>query len=344
MKRMIYLIIIFLFVILSYSLFFLSRVRRISIDGVFIRKYVETNWVVEDEFLLTTSLEYYFSGKNENSMWLSNERNQLKALKLDLLNRDTIQYSLYLPKMMRLHRGISVCLHYPGYAVMDGYQRILFVGSLLWDIPDRVDSLPYFFDDAVAINDTSFIIRLTKGNEMQLALLNGKSLKESNALNTVGNSVLSRDGILIYDKDSNLCAYIYYYRNEYILMNKDLDTIVIGKTIDSITIPNIDVGLRDNEGQRMINTAMPAINAKADLSGEKLYILSNAKSSMEQYKYRRDSAVVDVYNVKKQKYDFSFRIPRNYKSDKLVNFRVTMNKLVLLFEHRIIVLSVPKSM
>src|SRR5690606_40140677 len=48
----------------------------------------------------------------------------------------------------------------------------------------------------------------------------------------------------------NKIVYIYYYRNEYIMANENLELEFRGKTIDTVSIAQLDIGINKSKGQR----------------------------------------------------------------------------------------------
>jgi hypothetical protein len=70
-------------------------------------------------------------------------------------------------------------------------------------------------------------------------------------------------------------------------------------------------------------------------AGKYLFAISNRLGRYEPEAMLKDASIVDVYNLQKQTYEFSFYL-YNYKNEKVKSFKVYGNLLIALTEHYIV--------
>ena len=132
------------------------------------------------------------------------------------------------------------------------------------------------------------------------------------------------DGVLNYDHGTQKLVYTYYYRNEYILLDKDLNIIKTGHTIDTTNAAHIKVAKINSDKSVTLAAPPEFVNLRSSLSGNWLFIHSPVKAINEQENEFANNSVIDVYTVSNDKYRFSIHIPDlNHKKISALQVRET---------------------
>jgi len=141
------------------------------------------------------------------------------------------------------------------------------------------------------------------------------------------------DGILLYDKTRAVLTYLYYYRNQFVTLDTNLNLISNGRTIDTNSIAKINVAHISSENVYKLSSPPHIVNNKAYLSDKWLFVNSNLKAANEVgRKIKEGSSAIDLYSIKDGKYHFSFYIPP-YDGRKMTNFYVTNNLLFVMYSN-----------
>ena len=117
------------------------------------------------------------------------------------------------------------------------------------------------------------------------------------------------DGMLNYDPGTQILVYIYYYRNEFILLDKNLNIIKTGHTIDTTKIARIKVANINSDKSTNLAAPPEFINLRSSISGDWLFIQSPVKAINEQEDEFSNNSVIDIYTISDDKYRFSIYIP-----------------------------------
>jgi len=117
------------------------------------------------------------------------------------------------------------------------------------------------------------------------------------------------DGILNYDPGTRQLVYTYYYRNEFILLDKNLNVIKTAHTIDTTSRAHIKVAKINSDKSVTLASPPEFVNLRSSLSGNWLFIQSPVKAINEQEDEFANNSAIDIYNVSDNKYHFSIYIP-----------------------------------
>ncbi len=333
---MLILTVIFLSIFLSYSIYFYLNKAQRSRQGQFQR-----NFVTPPKELLRKDLDpagvYYFAGKDENSIWLGNEKAPLELLTI-AIDKGFSVIGKTLPIRASFERGQLAYVNYPFYIFINGRKRLVQSGMLTSSQPIHTDTISLSFDVAGAAADSAFWLRVSTDKGFQLGYYKlGHTLKETSALTTRGLSALSRDGILLYDERMHLSAYVYFYRNSFLLFDKEGKASKAVNTIDTVSFAQVDLGKPDMKGTRRKNTSTQSINYRADISNSYMYIYSRARTSA-QADVNRDSIVIDAYAVNENRYVYSFLVLKKFNNEVIQDLRIVYPYIFLLVKTKVIIL------
>lgn len=129
------------------------------------------------------------------------------------------------------------------------------------------------------------------------------------------DGVFDSDGFLIKKQNSDELIYTYSYRNEFMVMNRDLQLQSRLHTIDTVKTAHIKITtLKD--GRRKMSMPPLKINRANTANRNIVFIHSTSMARNEAAKTWNEVSVVDMYFSDRQEYAGSFYI-QNRKGEKL---------------------------
>ena len=208
----------------------------------------------------------------------------------------------------------------------------------------RVKGIGNFFADLCAVGKTRLAIRTFSEDKKKydLALWTDSRVElKPGILTKQIDGFFCTDGMLL--SDSGNIVYLYYYRNEFIVMDTSMNVKYHSHTIDTITHARISVSPKSVKGARMLSSPARIVNDKSTISGKLLFVHSKIISDNEKISEVRNNSVIDVYELKKGKYLFSFYIP-HLDGEVVREFRIAGNNLVCRYPEKIILYTLNFSM
>lgn len=327
------------FILMSaYSVYFYFVEVTKQKQGSFIRHFTHKYPTVSKRISLPPGY-YYFAGKDRSRIWLGNEKapNHLFSVSRDG-EIHTNSLNSVQKDNAKIERGQLAYIGYPYYIMVNGAKKQIRFGHVAYSSEMGVATTPFSFDIASPAGDSTFLLRINTADGFQLAYYTpGQSLVKTSHLTTQGLSQLSRDGMILFDEREKLSAYVYYYRNLFIVFDRYRTASI--NTIDTVSFSLANVGEADVGGKRMKNTSTIAFNYRADISNRNMYIISKARSSL-QSPVDRDSVVIDMYSVTDSKYVSSFTIPKHFKGKPIQDFRVLYPYMFILTENELILMRI----
>src|SRR5690606_17238824 len=116
------------------------------------------------------------------------------------------------------------------------------------------------------------------------------------------------DGQLLYDSIFGKIIYVYYYRNQFVVFHKNLNLDYVGNTIDTISKAQLDIIHNTNTNENKLKGDAVIVNQQAAIAGNYLFIVSDRLGKYEETKVLQQATIADVYNITKNRYEFSFYI------------------------------------
>lgn len=138
---------------------------------------------------------------------------------------------------------------------------------------------------------------------------------------------LCTDGILLFDHVTSRVVYLYLYRNQFLILDSNLQLIKRAQTIDTISRAEIQIHHFKNSKAVTFESPPLTVNKKACVWNGRLYIQSGLLSDNEDRKTFTNNFITDVYDLKTGRYEFSFYIP-HFSGYKLDDFQVYDHLLV----------------
>lgn len=308
-------------VLLITILFIVSEIKTHQRNG-FIRRFPGDHEVKSEKLDLGFN-SYYFAGVTD-TIYLGNTSaprhvliisKDLKSKKAVVIDADAGKITLSNPQL----RVLS-----PNFFIFDGTAGCVFQGQTSKWKATSPKILDRQFTLAEPAGPSTFIFRgwhpRTKENVLGKLDLNGKDVALApNLLEKQIDGVFDTDGILLVDQ--NRMLYIYYYRNQVILFDRDLKSLGDLHTIDTVSKANIKVG-KLAQGKTSKLAAPPMIvNRLAAIDGQFLFINSPRLGRFEDKEIWKHADVIDVYDTFTGDYLSSFYVYKE-KDKSLSSFRV----------------------
>jgi hypothetical protein len=316
-----------------------AKIYRASFNRIF----VNTTVVTRTEVLDLKYNSFYIAGSTNNYIYLGNWTNPFLFFSTNPSLTDTLRTRIKLDQWEKIPspRRLQLTVDSPYFFLSHGIMPALFRGTLNDMQAKRFMPDSAFFSDAVPFGPKSFALRsyskTSQGYELARELAS-KPFFEFNydLLERQVDGMFCVEGDLHYNKQLNRLVYLYFYRNEYIVMDTSLNLLSRYHTID--TFSHAQIKIAKIESQNYSTHAAPAlrINGNSCVYGNYLFVNSNLLANNEDEKEFRGSTVIDVYNIKNGTYSHSFYI-KDYRGMKVMGFQVLENHLATLVDRYLVI-------
>lgn len=150
-------------------------------------------------------------------------------------------------------------------------------------------------------------------------------------------SDFSTDGFFSYNKTRNRLFYSFYYRNQFLCLDTNMNLLYEGKTIDTNHVAKIEtVELKSSGRIEKIFSKPPFyVNKRGFTDGSVLYINSALASDTEKPEDFNNYSVIDVYEAVNGKYHHSFKLPNQF-GKKLNDFAIYRKHIVALYDQYLV--------
>ncbi len=291
---------------------------------------------------------YYIAGATEGKIYLGNVTAPLHLMILDTTLRKKRTVTLRLDKDSIAARAIQLRVAPPYFFLMDGTVPYILRGNTMdWKARSLVEKKPFYFSSIQPMDSVSFAIRTVDSQTKKFIL--GKLNVSDTASVSLSDKLLQKqvdgifdtDGMLLYNDQIQRLVYIYFYRNQYIVADNDLRLDRFGKTIDTISRAQVQVGTIASKNQRQLSAPAQVINRYSATYGKHLFVNSKLPGRLEPIEMWNQASVIDVYDLTKNIYQFSFYVD-DIDQDKLKKFKVLNDKFIGLIGNHIVVYQLDK--
>lgn len=284
---------------------------------------------------------YYIAGVDKDKIYLGNTTNPLRMLVLDSTLKDTQRVRLRVDRPDLPVYAMQVRVEPPYFYIMDGRSPFVFRGKTTdWKASLIMHEGPYF-SKAQPIDSITAVIRARSSisNEDVLGRIKiGDSIEVELSHNLLQKQIDGRfctDGKLLFAKELQKLVYVYTYRNQFIVANTDLKQEFIGNTIDTISRAQIKVASIDSKNTTTLASQPLVVNKQSCTYGNYLFVSSNLLGKYEPSDMLDKAAIIDVYDLKKNTYEFSFYL-YDHNRKRMIGFRVQGNQLIALMENYVV--------
>jgi len=291
---------------------FLSSEHIIKKENNFIRRFGQH--AVRDEKTLDLGVNScYFAGMANGKIYLGNYTTPLVLTRVDTSLTTITTANLELDNTALPFRSISIQIKAPYFYVYDGNIPVIYRGKLD-DLYARTISFEdCYFSQLQVIDSVNFAFRAqsrsTKSQVLGRLSLNREPKVTLNygLLEKQIDGMFDTDGKLLRDNSTGELAYIYSYRNEILVMNKELQLQRRLHTIDTISHAQVQVRML-SDGRHKLDAPPLQVNKTSALHKQVLFNESMLMGKFESRKAWQQAAIVDMYSSGKQEYLGSFYI------------------------------------
>ncbi|MBA4744685.1 MauE/DoxX family redox-associated membrane protein [Muricauda sp. TY007] len=284
---------------------------------------------------------YYLAGAGQGRIFLANPTSPLHMVVSDTTLRDTLHIQMKIPRENMGFRSIRTIVRPPYFYFMDGTVPIIFRGSTdTWSANPLLRDEAYF-SLAVPLSPNTFAIRArsTQNNENELGLVRlGDSIPLSlkpDLLQKQVDGVFDTDGVLLHDPLSNQVVYVHYYHNKIILADTLLQRTRYGRTIDTISFPQIKVATLQKNNQRKMAAPPLIVNKRAAVHNGLLFVQGNLLGRNESEFMWKRASVIDVYDLMDVSYVLSFYV-QHFRGKPLKDFLVAEGNFIGIFDQTLV--------
>jgi hypothetical protein len=280
---------------------------------------------------------YYIAGATPAHIYLGNATAATYVFKMDYSLSDTAHMRLTLGPGISLSGPATITIDSPHVYMTEGTQGAILHASLedpvLQPLPDGRRQ----FFNASPVSPASFVMRMYDSARQQNVLakrsLDTTWLQPSTpVLEKQVDGVFCTDGILHYEPATAKLVYVYYYRNQFLCLDTNLNVQYRGKTIDTVSQAHIKVASLSSAGKSTLASPGGVVNRLSCIDGKWVYVNSKLMANNEKKAEFDQLSVIDVYSLENGSYHFSFYLP-GLGDTKMRAFRVFNKTLVALYDH-----------
>lgn len=277
---------------------------------------------------------YYLAGVTSNHIYLGDTK---KPLTLSIVNKsltDTAKQNLTIKDfILKRSTHTRVTIDSPNFYITNGVIPAILKGDMInWEATTYMPS-GAFFIESVPLSGKSLAVKsvtLAKENVLGKIMVDSPNFKFApGVLKKQIDGLFCTDGMLHFNKESNTLTYVYYYRNQFICMDSNLNVLYKGKTIDTTSVAKIKISSVSSESAIHLASPPSYVNKLSNVSGDLLFINSALLSKDENRSFFDEASVIDVYSLKEGTYKSSFYI-FDFKGNKVRSFKVYKDMLVAL--------------
>lgn len=280
-------------------------IKKLSYD--FQRK-IDYNIIETKAFELKFN-SYYIAGHKDSILYLGNYTTQ-NVLEIDTSLTGTKSHQLNFDSEV-LHR-----LHVDSnnFYLSYGPEKSLYHGMTgTWKTNKVQIKHPNFYD-VTALNENSFIYEYvssrTHENSLMKTSLHASTIENDTIFKKQIDGLFCTTGTLVLSKKNNILIYVYFYRNEVLVIDTNLNLINKFHTIDPISRANLIVSNIESRNSRVLASGTIMVNARCALWNDYLLIQSKIMSKQEDEQRFKNSTVIDIYNLKNSLYISSIYLPK----------------------------------
>ncbi len=285
---------------------------------------------------------YYIAGAYNNKIYLGNSQSPLYLITVDTTLDHKQEIRLAIDQDSLPLRSPQLRIIPPYFFLMDGTIPYILRGRTEdWKGYSMLEN-PFYFNQAQPIDSVTLAIRTISSKTKKFAL--GTIRFSDSTTLTLSHKLLKKqvdgifdvDGTLQYNRQQQQLVYTYRYRNQYIVANDNLQTQLLGKTIDTISQTQIQVGTIVSKNQKKMSTPALMVNKSSSTSGNYLFVNSQILGKTESLILWEKSSVIDVYDIVNNRYEFSFYV-ENIGKNKLKTFYVMNDKFIGLIGNHMVI-------
>ncbi|HMF70784.1 MAG TPA: hypothetical protein VK616_04895, partial [Flavitalea sp.] len=283
---------------------------------------------------------FYVAGNTRHGIYLGNSEGPRHLLWASTtLDTTHLVYSLENPDRLKFG-SVRVKVDSPYFYMLDGTGGSIFKGILKELIAFPFVATNNYFLEAIPSGRSTFAIKslMKADNEMSLGQITTKPLHfkfHPEILKKQIDGIFCKEGMMEFNNQISRLIYTYHYRNQFIVMDSNLQVIYKGQTIDTTSVAKVKILESSTHGFRAPASPPVMVNKTFSVNENYLFINSGLVADNEDRKLFDNNSVIDVYELTRGKYLYSFYIP-NHLNKRLSHFRVLRDVVVVLFARDLI--------
>lgn len=282
--------------------------KKMHQENPFIRRYVQ-GAATKTAGVSLPNNTLYFAGTDGKTIYLADRKAPLYLFAYDTTLQSVKKIKIQLERDDFPFTSVQVKIKAPYFYVLDGTVPVIYKGELInWNANVLMADNQYYFAKAAMMNEDQIVFRAQKikTNENILGTFQWKdSLTVDyypSLLEKQVDGFFDTDGLLAYDQKSQKSMYLYYYRNQYIVTDKNMQLLMRGKTIDTVSKATIEIAYIPETGQRMHAKPPLVINSNFTFSDSLVLIHSKRMGRYESKTMWQQASIVDLYDSKNNNY------------------------------------------
>jgi len=330
-----------LFSIGAVVVLFVSSEAIMHHENPFIRRYPQHPIVLSHTADLKFN-SYYFAGNVNDRVYLGNYTDPLHLLSLDTTFQHRQIVKIDFDREDIPFRLARVVVRGPYFYLMDGTVPTIFRGDIThWKVSKELKGCPNFtLAEPIDSSTIAFRSNNSKNGAHVLGVFTAGSPSKIHyapqLLQKQIDGIFDTDGMLQYSTLGNRMVYIYFYRNQFIVADKDATLKYRGNTIDTVAHAKIKIAYLKGRTERKMAAPPLTVNAHTAICNNLLFVHSKVPGRYENKTLWKQASIIDVYDLKKNTYLMSFPVYR-IDGKELQSFFVTSTHLyAFIGEHLVI--------
>ncbi|CAM4145475.1 MauE/DoxX family redox-associated membrane protein [Flavobacterium weaverense] len=301
----------------------------------FVRRFPKHPTVLQNSMELPFDT-YYIAGYDQEFIYLGNRSAPLLVTIIDTALQSSREIRINLPQNEFPFITPKLKVVPPNFYFTDGTVPCIYSGSMkTWKAELRLYKNTYFsiFEPisiekaairAIGINSKERVI-----GTINLANKNKLKLND-NLLQKQIDGFFDTDGMLLYNRQLDTLLYTYYYRNTFLKIHPSLTSYSVGNTIDTISQAQVKIATIESKGITTLAQPPLQVNKNTATYGHYLFVDAALIGKFEPKELWQKASIIDVYDLSKNKYIFSFYI-YNKDDQKMTEFIVINDLIISLF-------------
>ncbi|SDX74784.1 MauE/DoxX family redox-associated membrane protein [Flavobacterium degerlachei] len=285
---------------------------------------------------------YYFAGYANDRVYLGNYTDPLHVLSMDTTLQHRQILKIAFDRTDIPFRMAKVLVRAPYFYLMDGTVPTIFRGDITdWKVRKELKGCPNFtLAEPIDSITIAFRSNSSKNGAHVLGFFSsGRPSKIHCApqlLQKQIDGIFDTDGMLQYSKELNRIVYVYFYRNQFIVADKNATLDYRGNTIDTVAHAKIKIAYLKGKTERKMAAPPLTVNAHTAICNNLLFVHSKVPGRYENNTLWKQASIIDVYDLKKNAYVMSFPV---YKIDnkELQSLFVTSTHLYALIGTQLVI-------
>lgn len=309
-------------------------------ENPFIRRFIQGAATQTAEAELSNNSKY-FAGTDGSIIYFGDSQAPLHIIAYDTILKEKRHFKIQLERENFPFASVQVRIAPPYFYLMDGTVPVIYKGNISdWKAKLLMYDNNYYFSKAEVIAPDKIVFRAQQVKTLY-NILGTFVFKDSLQVNYAPqllqkqiDGFFDTDGMMQFDRQSQKFIYTYYYRNQFIIADANLNLIRRGNTIDTTTTAKLKVAHIKETGQRKIASLPATVNKLTAVSNNLLFVNSKLIGRYEPKEMWKQASIVDVYNIEKNTYASSIYI-YDINKTKLKEMFVIDNNLYAIIGHRL---------